>query len=33
MNHEHLQFLVARVMPYDKYKGRMFTDLPGRYLR
>lgn len=32
MNHEHLQFLVTRVMPYGKYKGRLIADLPGRHL-
>lgn len=32
MNHEHLQLLVTREMPYGKYKGRLIADLPGRYL-
>jgi uncharacterized protein len=32
MNHEHLQLLVTRVMPYGKYKGRLIADLPGQYL-
>lgn len=32
MNHEHLQLLVTRVMPYGKYKGRLLADLPGNYL-
>jgi len=32
MNHEHLELLVTRVMPYGKYKGRLIADLPGRYL-
>lgn len=32
MNHEHLELLLAREMPYGKYKGRLIADLPGRYL-
>ncbi len=32
MDHEHLQLLVTRVMPYGKYKGWLIADLPGRYL-
>jgi len=32
MNHEHLQLLLTRVMPYGKYKGWLIADLPGRYL-
>ena len=32
MNHEQLQLLVNRVMPYGKYKGRLIADLPGNYL-
>jgi hypothetical protein len=32
MNHEHLELLVTRVMPYGKYKGRVIADLPGHYL-
>jgi len=32
MNHEHLELLVTRVMPYGKYQGRLIADLPGRYL-
>ena len=32
MNPEHLQRLVATVMPYGKYKGRLIADLPGQYL-
>ena len=32
MNHEHLERLAIRVMPYGKYKGRLIADLPGRYL-
>lgn len=32
MNHEHLQLLVTREMPYGKYKGRLIADLPGQYL-
>jgi len=27
MNHEHLELLVAREMPYGKYKGRLIADL------
>jgi uncharacterized protein (DUF3820 family) len=32
MNHEHLELLLAREMPYGKYKGRLIADLPGQYL-
>jgi hypothetical protein len=32
MNHEHLELLVTREMPYGKYKGRLIADLPGQYL-
>lgn len=32
MNTDHLQLLVARIMPYGKYKGRLIADLPGDYL-
>lgn len=32
MNHEYLQMLVTREMPYGKYKGRLIADLPGNYL-
>ena len=32
MNHEHLQLLVTRKIPYGKYKGRLLADLPGHYL-
>ena len=32
MNHGPLQWLVTRVMPYSKYKGRLIADLPSRYL-
>lgn len=32
MNHEHLQLLVTREMPFGKYKGRLIADLPGNYL-
>lgn len=32
MNPEHLQRLVATVMPYGKHKGRLIADLPGQYL-
>ncbi len=32
MNPEHLPLLLARTMPFGKYKGRIIADLPGRYL-
>jgi hypothetical protein len=32
MNHEHMELLVTREMPYGKYKGRLIADLPGQYL-
>ncbi|PPC97292.1 DUF3820 family protein [Methylotenera mobilis] len=32
MNPDDLQRLVALVMPYGKYKGRVIADLPGNYL-
>ena len=32
MNPEDLQKLVAMVMPYGKYQGRLLADLPGNYL-
>jgi hypothetical protein len=32
MNHEHLELLVTRTMPYGKYQGRLIADLPGNYL-
>lgn len=32
MNHEHLELLITREMPYGKYKGRLIADLPGHYL-
>jgi uncharacterized protein (DUF3820 family) len=32
MNHEHLELLLTREMPYGKYKGRLIADLPGHYL-
>lgn len=32
MNPEYLAMLVARDMPYGKYKGRKLADLPGHYL-
>lgn len=32
MNAEHLHLLLARDMPYGKYKGRKLADLPGHYL-
>lgn len=32
MNPEDLLLLVTREMPYGKYKGRLFADLPGHYL-
>lgn len=32
MNHEHLEKLVTREMPFGKYQGRLIADLPGQYL-
>ena len=32
MNHEHLELLLTRVMPYGKYQGHLIADLPGQYL-
>jgi uncharacterized protein (DUF3820 family) len=32
MNHETLQRLVSRVIPYGKYKCRLIVDLPRQYL-
>jgi uncharacterized protein (DUF3820 family) len=32
MDHQHLELLVIREMPYGKYKGRLIADLPGNYL-
>jgi len=32
MQPEDLLLLVTRPMPYGKYKGRLFADLPGPYL-
>ena len=32
MSPEDLKKLVAFVMPYGKYKGRIIADLPGHYL-
>ncbi|MDB5964422.1 MAG: hypothetical protein JWQ72_922 [Polaromonas sp.] len=32
VNPEDLLLLVAREMPYGKYKGRKICDLPGNYL-
>ena len=32
MNSEHLQLLLAREMPFGKYKGHVIADLPGDYL-
>lgn len=32
MNHEHLELLVTRVMPFGKHKGWLIADLPGQYL-
>ena len=32
MDHEALQVLVTRVMPYGKYKGCVLADLPSYYL-
>jgi len=32
MNHEHMELLVVREMPFGKHKGRLIADLPGQYL-
>lgn len=32
MNPEDLALLLARVMPFGKYKGTPIADLPGNYL-
>jgi uncharacterized protein (DUF3820 family) len=32
MNADHLALLLAREMPYGKYKGRKIADMPGHYL-
>jgi uncharacterized protein (DUF3820 family) len=32
MNHEDLELLVKREMPFGKHKGRLIADLPGNYL-
>lgn len=32
MNTADLQALVTRKMPFGKYQGRLFADLPGHYL-
>jgi hypothetical protein len=32
MSPEDLPLLLARTMPYGKYKGRVIADLPGHYL-
>ena len=32
MDHQHLELLVSREMPYGKYQGRLIADLPGPYL-
>lgn len=32
MDHQHLELLVKREMPFGKYKGRLIADLPGNYL-
>ena len=32
MNPEQLELLLAREMPYGKYKGRRIAELPGHYL-
>lgn len=32
MDHEALQLLLERTMPYGKYQGRVIADLPGNYL-
>ena len=29
MNHDPLQWLVTRVMPYGIYKGRLIADMPA----
>jgi len=31
-NHEYLELLVTRVMPFGKHKGCLIADLPGQYL-
>lgn len=32
MNPDDLLLLLAREMPFGKYKGRLIADLPGNYL-
>lgn len=32
MNPQDLELLVAREMPFGKYKGTLIADLPGHYL-
>lgn len=32
MRPEDLEFLVTRLMPFGKHKGRLIADLPGNYL-
>lgn len=32
MKQAQLELLVAREMPFGKYKGRLIADLPGNYL-
>lgn len=32
MSPELLELLVTREMPFGKFKGRLFADLPGHYL-
>lgn len=32
MNPEDLLLLVSKRMPFGKYEGRLFADLPGHYL-
>lgn len=32
MSPEDLPLLLAREMPFGKYKGRLIADLPGNYL-
>ena len=32
MDHQQLELLVTREIPFGKYKGRLIADLPGNYL-